>query len=308
MNQSALRSFIAIAEHGSMRGAADAVHLTQSAISRQIKDLEAEFAAPLLERLPRGTALTSAGEAFLKFARDALASSDRVKSEISALRGLHTGLIRVAAPEAFMQIVLPECMTAFRRRYPGVSFDIRFATTRGVVSEVREGRADFGIAFNPEVDADMEIAFSIGERMVAAMAPHHPLADRQSLSMPEVADYALALPAPQSATGTLVYQVARATGVKLHAAIESSSVTIRVNMAVQSDVVAILAHISVVDLVRDKALVEVPMVEAAFNRGRIALFSMKGRRLSAAADAFQRMVHTELQSGRFRSRVSAGVP
>lgn len=306
MNPNVLRYFVAVAEQKSLRAAGDVLHLSQSALSRQILKLEQELGAPLLERLPRGIELTSAGELFLRYARQGLGDFERISSEISALQGLHRGTIRIAAPEAFMQMVLPDCIRTFRQRYPGVNVVIRLGTTNAVVNDVRDGQVDFGIAFNPELDPDMTTYHDIAARIVAVMAPNHPLAGRSSMSLADLADVPLALPLPRSATGDLISRVARSTSVTLRAAVEASSVQMRLHMALHGDLVAILAHISAADLVRSGQLCEVPLRDRLLNQGKISLFGLVDRRLSLAADKFLQLFHNELQSSRFSAQMSSG--
>src|SRR6478609_1260012 len=100
MHRTALRTFLAVAESGSMHAASNVLHLSQSAISRQILILEEDIGASLFERRARGVTLTSAGEIFVRYARDAMSEADRARSEISALQGLQRGTVRVAAAEA----------------------------------------------------------------------------------------------------------------------------------------------------------------------------------------------------------------
>ncbi|WP_342358762.1 LysR family transcriptional regulator [Terrarubrum flagellatum] len=304
MNPNALRYFIAVAEQKSLRAAGDLLHISQSALSRQIMNLENELGAPLLERLPRGIRLTSAGELFLTYARQGVGEFDRLRSEVSALQGLYRGTIRIAAPEAFMQMALPDCICDFRRRYPGVNIIVKLGTTSAVVNDVRDGHVDFGIAFNPALDAEVTRFHEIPERIVAAMAPTHPLASRKRMSLGDLDGAPLALPLPSSATGELIFRAAREAGVKLRAAVETSSVQMRVRMALESDLVAILAHISVADLVREGRLHQVPLRDRLLGQGKIVLFGLSGRRLSVAADKFLKLFHSELQSPRFRAQIA----
>ncbi|MBM6581189.1 LysR family transcriptional regulator [Microvirga sp. BT689] len=308
MNRNTLRYFIAIVEEGSMRAAAEVLHISQSALSRQIINLEEEIGAPLLERQPRGISLTSAGQLFLRYAREGISQFELVKSEVTALQGLHRGTVRVAAPESFMNMVLPDCIRTFRHQYPGVNTVVRIGTTNGVVEDVKDGAVDFGLAYNPELDTDMKISYSLPERIVAVMPYSHPLASREQLSISDLVDIPLALPLPQSATGDLIFRTARRSGVKLRAALESNSVQIRLNMAVHADLIALLAHISAADAIRSGAVKALPFRERSLNQGRITMFSLPGRRLSVAADAFQRLVHRELQSVRFRANTLGGLP
>ena len=305
MNPNALRHFLAVAEHRSLRAAGDKLHLSQSALSRQILKLEHELGAPLLERLPRGIRLTSAGELFLAYARQKVDEFERLRGEIGALQGLYRGTISIAAPEAFMHMALPHCIQQFRRRYPAVNIVVRLGTTVGVVDDVRDGRVDFGIAFNPELDAEMTVFFEIVERIVAVMAPGHPLATRTRMSLAELDGVPVALPLVSSATGELISRAARGSSVKLRAAVETSSVQMRLQMALDCGLVAILACISAADLVRAGRLRQVSLRDPSLNRGKIMLFGLSGRRLSVAADKFLKLFHSELRSPRFLAQVAS---
>lgn len=105
MNPS-LRYFTAVARHGSIREAADDLHIAQSALSRQIHKLEEELGVPLLQRHPRGITLTSAGEIFLRYARSSLSQVEKVRSELDALKGLRRGTIVIHAIESLVPHLL----------------------------------------------------------------------------------------------------------------------------------------------------------------------------------------------------------
>lgn len=304
MNGNTLRYFVVVADERSMRAAAKTLNISQSALSRQIIGLEQELDSPLFERLPRGIALTSAGEIFLRYARQSLAQADVVKSDIGALQGLHRGAVRVAAPELFMHFLLPECLKELRRTYPGVDAEVRLHATNGIVDDVREGRVDFGIAYNPDLDSELQSTYSIREKIVGVMRPDHPLANRTTLALSDLIGVPLALPLPDSATGVMIQKEARRRGIKLRAALQSSSVHMRLTMALQSDLLAIVAYVSASDLIAARELVAIPMREKQFDQGGIALFSLRGRRLSIAANTLQKMVHRRLQSVEYRSRFS----
>ncbi|HEY4200637.1 MAG TPA: LysR family transcriptional regulator [Devosiaceae bacterium] len=304
MNTSTFRSFVTVAEEGSFRAAARILNISQSALSRQIISLEQELDAPLFERLPRGIALTSAGELFLRHARQSISNLDLVKSDIGSLRGLRRGVVRVAAPESFMHFVLPDCLNELRRTYPGVDAEIRLNTTNGVIEDVREGRVDFGIAYNPELDSEMLASYSVREKIVGIMRPDHHLATRKSLVIGDLVGVPLALPLSDSATGVMIQKAASRYGVTLRKALETSSVHLRVSMTLQSDLVGVVAYLTAWEMISERKLVAVPMREKSFDQGSIALFSLRGRRLSVAAETLQKMVHRDLQAVDFSGRIS----
>lgn len=300
MNRNALRYFVAVAEQGSLRAAADFLHIAQSALSRQIMNLEDELGVALLERLPRGIELTPAGQIFLRYARDSLAQFDLVKSEVSALQGLHRGTVRVSAPEAFSRLVLPACMESFRSNYPGVEVIARIMqTTQAVVTDVRDVVVDFGIAYSSEIDDDVQVDFEMKTNIVAVMNPDNPLAERESITIADLAGLPLALPIAHSLTGDLIFQTARRAGVRLRPALLSNSVHLRLTLATRTDVIALLADITAADAVKQGLARAVPMTEASFSTGTIRVFTLPRRRLDAAAETFRRLVISELEAMRF---------
>ena len=118
INQS-LRYFSAIARHGSIREAAEELHIAQSALSRQIQKLEEDFGVPLFQRHARGVKLTSAGEIFLRHAQTNLRQIERVRSEIDALQGLRRGTVSIHSIESLVPHLLPRAVTRFSTALSG---------------------------------------------------------------------------------------------------------------------------------------------------------------------------------------------
>ncbi len=140
MNNVNLRYFASVARHGSMREAAEELHVAQSALSRQIQKLEQELGVPLFQRHARGVELTSAGEIFLRHARSSLRQEERVRSELDALKGLRRGTINVQAIESLVPGVLPQVILRFSARHPGITFNVTIDRTDRILAAVREGR------------------------------------------------------------------------------------------------------------------------------------------------------------------------
>ena len=124
MTNVSLRYFAAVARHGSIREAAEELHVAQSALSRQIQKLEQDFGVPLFQRHARGVELTSAGEIFLRHARSSLRQTERVRSELDALKGLRRGTINLQAIESLVPGVLPQAILRFSARHPGITFEV----------------------------------------------------------------------------------------------------------------------------------------------------------------------------------------
>lgn len=114
----------AVARHGSIRKAADALNVVPSALNRQILDLEIDLGSALFERLPRGMRPTAAGELFLAYTRQAISELNAIASKVEELRGLVRGQVGVAAVESVVSDLLPAAIAQFQTAHPNVRFNV----------------------------------------------------------------------------------------------------------------------------------------------------------------------------------------
>ena len=116
-----LRSFVAVADAGSVSRAAKRLHITQPALSRQIQDLEREFACRLFDRIGRRIALTRDGEDILERTRRLLADAEGLGERARALAGGEAGVLRIGATPQFIEAALPELLTRYALTHPGIA-------------------------------------------------------------------------------------------------------------------------------------------------------------------------------------------
>jgi DNA-binding transcriptional LysR family regulator len=140
-----LEYFAAVARHGSFTRAAEELWLTQSALSQQVRRLEAELGVALLRRTPRGTELTAAGEELLPRAEAILAEVALARSDLDRHAGVTRGRVRVAATTMDTPR-LPAALAAFHREHPGLQIALRHAPAGEVAALVASGAADVGVA------------------------------------------------------------------------------------------------------------------------------------------------------------------
>ena len=145
----------------SIAGAAEALHLSPSAVSQHIQKLEAELKAPLFTRLPRQLVATPSGERLFALVQPFVLGLEQSLQEIQAARSQPCGLLRLGAPVAFGETVLPRYMAAYRERYPDVRFHLQLGHPSLLLPAVREGKLDFAFAdiFSP---SDLDDAISRG--------------------------------------------------------------------------------------------------------------------------------------------------
>ena len=140
-----LEYFVAVARHGQFTRAADELWITQSALSQQVRRLEAELGVELLRRTARGAELTPAGEELLPRAEAILAEVSHARAALDRHAGATRGRVRVAATTMDTP-GLPAALAAFHRAHPGLQIALRHAPATEIAALVASGAADVGIA------------------------------------------------------------------------------------------------------------------------------------------------------------------
>jgi DNA-binding transcriptional LysR family regulator len=294
INQS-LRYFSVIARHGSIREAAEELHIAQSALSRQVRKLEEEFGVPLFQRHARGVELTSAGEILLSFAQTSLRQVEKVRSEVDALKGLRRGTVNVFAIESLVPHLLPQVIAQFSRRYPGINFEITIAGSHRVSAAIREGRGDIGLTFDAPPDPELALVFKVRAPLAATMSAQHPLAERPRVSLAECAAYPLIVPTPNTGSRIVIDMACSASGVHLQPNLQSNSVPLFIRYLQYNNSIAFLPRISVWENLRSGELVAVPIRDRLVNNSTIDAITHASRQLPLAAEEFLRFLQGEMQ-------------
>lgn len=190
-----IRYFLAVAQEGHFRRAAERIRVAQPALSRQVALLEESLGVTLFERLPRGVQLSVAGRTFMEHCSRILADLDRAVAETQAVdRGrsgsLDLGFIEVAAWNG----PLPRTILAFRRQNPGVGLVVHSMTSLDQLDGIRTGRLDAGFLYNPPADErGLSVLPVARHRVLLAVEAGSPLAGRKSIPMGELAGLPLVL-------------------------------------------------------------------------------------------------------------------
>jgi DNA-binding transcriptional LysR family regulator len=178
-----LRSFVAVAEHLHFRRAAEALHIAQPALSRQIRALERELGVQLFDRDQRSTALTAAGRQLLDDARPLLAAADATRRRVQrAARGAHHLVVGFRAG-----ITVTAATQAFAARRPEVTVEVRRLEWDEQEDLVRSGRVDIAYVRRPIDERGLRLIPLFSEDRLAALPRTHPLAGRAALSVRDLA-------------------------------------------------------------------------------------------------------------------------
>ncbi|MGF1515639.1 MAG: LysR family transcriptional regulator [Elainellaceae cyanobacterium] len=188
-----LRYFVAVAETLHFGRAAERLHITQPALSRQIRALETELGVQLFQRTKRSVQLTLAGQTFLEKARQVLHHAEQaVLTTQSVARG-ETGQLRIGfTPSALRQLV-PRVVRVFRNRYPDVQLTMMQRCTEDQVAAFRANQIDVGFLYPPLADERLVTTPLLKETLVVALPQDHPLTRHEALKLSELANESMIL-------------------------------------------------------------------------------------------------------------------
>jgi LysR family transcriptional regulator of abg operon len=186
MRLSQIRDFLAVTETGSIRAAARSLGLTQPALTKSLRQLEAELGAVLVTRSVRGIVPTAIGQVFLSRARSIHSDLRRAREEIAQLSGSREGALSVGASTAPAMGVLPRAVVKLRQTWPNAKIRIADTSYPNVLADLREGRFDLAVApqFGPDPvpAAEFSVEMLFQNEVVVAVRKGHPKARAKSLS------------------------------------------------------------------------------------------------------------------------------
>jgi DNA-binding transcriptional LysR family regulator len=291
MDFTALRYFNETAHSRSIRAAAERLHISPSAISRQIAKLEHELGAPIFDRRAQGMALTPAGEILQAKFEGMMREFSRVKSHIADLRDIQAGTVDVYCFQTAIESFLAPVIRRFNVQYPNVAFNVRMSSTDEAIEALGTGAAEIGLILNPPIRDTIASKEMFRDRMVVACAPSHPLAKRKIISLDELAEYAFVV---TEISFGLRQQIDRTfTQHAFHPKIfcVTNSLALVKGLASAGSQCTLLPRFAVEREVAAGALATIAVREFATNPLVFSACTRKGHLLSPAAQIFVNTVH-----------------
>jgi len=218
-----LRAFAAIAETGTFTAAAERVHVTQAAISMQIRQLERETGTRLFVRAPRRVLLTEAGEKLLERARLILREHDAALNELAALTGADKGRLRIGSASAMVSgDPLPQILRKLKTAHGGVETSVISGTSEDLVQRLMNGEIDAAFVSLPVEARGVQTELLNEDYLVAIASPHHKLAKQKVVSAYALSSEKLILGERGGNTRRLIDQFFAQAGVTPNVAMELS--------------------------------------------------------------------------------------
>jgi LysR family transcriptional regulator, low CO2-responsive transcriptional regulator len=279
-----LEIFLEVARLSSFSRAAEKRFRTQPAVSSQIRALEEEVGARLLDRSGGRVSLTAAGKLFFKYAEETIAHRKAIVTEIAETERVPRGEIVVGANEGTCLHILPEVFAQFKRDYPNVSVSIKRSDYAKILEAILENEVDFGVVSLPVTDNRLEAQMIHRDQLVVITAPSHPLSAKKTITVADVAVYPLVLPKfghTRDALDELFYD----HHVKPNVTMELDSSELLKRFVAAGVGVGFIARSNIEEDIRAKALVALALADVQIRRD-LALVFRKDKSLSRAARAF----------------------
>ncbi|MFP6654865.1 MAG: LysR family transcriptional regulator, partial [Myxococcota bacterium] len=258
-----LAHFVAAVDHGTLRDAAEASHISQPGLSMSLARLEDFLGASLLERKPRGVTTTPYGDALYRHAKIVLAHLRHAQGEIDSLRGDDTSELRLGVGASFMNRALPRVIAKLFTTRPGFTLNIAEGIAEDQIPKLMEGELDLVLVRFPTTPPHDELIYETLHRrqLCAWVRADHPLALRpQPIALDELAGERWIIPdsAPSEIAGP-IYRALQRSGKTFRPSVQTNSVAFLKRLLVESDCVALLPEGAMADEVADGEIKALPL-------------------------------------------------
>jgi DNA-binding transcriptional LysR family regulator len=286
-----LKVFEAVARHLNYTRAAEELFLTQPAVSMQVKQLEESLGLSLFEQLGKRIHLTEAGQEVLGYARVVTQQLDELESVLNRIKGLSGGRLRISVATT-ANYFIPTLLGTFSRRYPDVTVSLDVTNRETLLRQLGENTVDLVIMGQPPAEADVEAEPFMDNPLVIVAPTGHPLASQKKIPLTRLQDEVFLVREPGSGTRIAMERFFNERGMKLKTGMEVGS-----NEAIKQSVQAglglgLLSRATIEQELALKRLVELDVADFPIMRHWF-IVHRKGKRLSAAAEAFRQFVLAE---------------
>jgi DNA-binding transcriptional LysR family regulator len=279
-----LETFLEVARNLSFSRAAERRFRTQPAISAQIRAIEEEVGARLLDRTGGKVSITAAGKIFLVYVESALDARRAAMRAVAEAERVPGGEIVVAANEGSCLHILPEVFAEFKRSYPDVGITVRRLETREILESIIDNSADFGVAAMPVTDKRITAVPVHRDELVLIVPTGHPLAKFKEIQVAQIADYPLLLP-KMGRTRDSIDLMFEERNMKVNVSMELDSSELLKRFVAAGVGIGFCAHSNALGDLRLGIIAVVKLADIQIRRD-MALVFRKDKALSRAALAF----------------------
>jgi len=286
-----LKVFEAVARHLNYTRAAEELHLTQPAVSMQVKQLEESLGVAFFEQLGKRIHLTEAGQELLGYARTITQQLDELEGILNRMKGLSGGRLRISVATT-ANYFIPTLLGSFSRRYPDVTVSLDVTNRETLLRQLAENTVDLVVMGQPPTEADVEAQAFMDNPLVVVAPPDHPLAKQRKIPLTRLQEETFLVRESGSGTRIAMERFFNERGMRLRTGMEVGS-----NEAIKQSVQAglglgLLSRATIEQELTLKRLVVLDVADLPIMRHWYVVHR-RGKRLSAVAEAFKQFVLKE---------------
>ncbi|WP_051376700.1 LysR family transcriptional regulator [Burkholderia sp. WSM2232] len=283
MNFTHLLAFYEVARAGSISAGAERLHVSQPAVTREIRELEDRLGMMLFDRLPRGVAPTEGGKLLYEYASRIFTLADAAEKELAELAGLGCGHMKIGASGTLGVYFVPDAIARFNARHPHVAIDLTVTNTERVEAGLRDLAFTIGFIEGPFDDSILH-ARRIGSDEIAVIAaPGHPCAGKK-LRACELVEQAVIMREPGSGTRAIIEESYRRAGLDIEPLMSVSDTEAIKRMLLSRHALAYISTLSVKEELRRGELTIIEVEDLHIVRPLHMVWA-KGRSLSPSSQA-----------------------
>ncbi len=298
-----LRAFLTVAELGNVTRAAEALHLVQPAVSRQLRLLEEDLGCRLFERERHGMDLTNEGRALIGYARRALLELERARAELTAASTEVGGLVTIGLLPSTCDLLASAIVERVSTLHPGIQLRLAMGYAGTLRTWLESGEVDAALLFGVDRSTDL-LRQPLIEEALWVVAPHQAkLRSNRPIPFKDLANQGMILPSASHGIRALVDHAAAICGIELQVRVETNSMNIQRSLVLGGHGWTILPPIAVADDLAQRRLCAAPIAEPAIKR-TIVLGYAANRSPTAAArltvDIVRQCARDAIASGAWR--------
>lgn len=280
IESAAIRYFREVTESGSIKQAAASLRIAPSAISRQMQAIEEELSAKLFERGPRGMQLTGAGHLLYRYAVENRNQLDGIRVKVQEFDSSRRGQVRIATVEGMLMSFLSNFAVDLAGQYPGISISMTMVGSRDVAEKVGHSDVDLGFVFGRAPRSDLIELGRMRQSLCLLVSPRHPLANKASCTVKEIAGLRVVVPDPSFGIRQEVDRACAQAKVRLEVCNETNSLAFAQTLAARTDLATFLPRVAAVPALEAGLLVAVPLRDKRLEATQVTMVRLASRNLS----------------------------
>ena len=280
IESAAIRYFREVTESGSIKQAAASLRIAPSAISRQMQAIEEELSAKLFERGPRGMQLTGAGHLLYRYAVENRNQLDGIRVKVQEFDSSRRGQVRIATVEGMLMSFLSNFAVDLAGEYPGISISMTMVGSRDVAEKVGHNDVDLGFVFGRAPRSDLIELGRMRQSLCLLVSPRHPLANKASCTVKELAGLRVVVPDPSFGIRQEVDRACAQAKVRLEVCNETNSLAFAQTLAARTDLATFLPRVAAVPALEAGKLLAVPLRDKRLEATQVTLVRLASRNMS----------------------------